>query len=177
MSISKPGILVVIALVCAVLFALPASAAAPLHRVAGGGWGVTGNDVGTDTDVAGDTVHFTCAAVQGADGAWRGEGTFRGHLDGAPIRMHLEFDDGTVDTSSAVFRDAYLYGDAEVWYLGVTSTRPFCLMLLQDATGRPNNILVAALLLGDDQAAGDSRWWLLSPGYGGPVLGGAVTID
>lgn len=177
MRLSKYGILFALALVCVTVFALPASAAPPLHRVAGGGWGVTGDDTGTDTDVAGDTVHFTCAAVQGADGDWRGEGTFRGHLDGAPVRIHLEFDDGTVGSSSAVYRDAYLYGDAEVSYLGVTSTRPFCLMLLQDATGKPNNILVAALLLGDDQAAGDFRWWLLSPGYGGPVLGGAVNID
>jgi hypothetical protein len=177
MSISKTVVLVLVALVCAALLALPVSAAPPQHRVTGGGWGVTGNDVGTDTDVAGDTVHFTCAAVQDADGAWRGEGTFRGHLDGAPVAIRLDIDDGTVHTSSAVYRDAYLYGDAEVSYLGGTSTRPFCLMLLQDATGKPNNILVAALLLGDDQVAGDFRWWLLSPGYGGPVLGGAVNID
>jgi hypothetical protein len=137
---------------------------------------VTGDDTSTDWDVAGDTIHFTCAAIQGADGAWRGEGTFRGHLDGAPVEMHLDFDDGQVATP-AVYNAAWLYGDAEVSCPGATSTRPFVLMFIQDAAGRPNNILFTALLLGDDQDAPDYRVWLLGPGYGGPILGGAVNID
>lgn len=174
MRLSRNGILVVIALVCAVLVcALPASAAPPLHRVAGGGWGVTGDDTGTNTDVAGDTIHFTCAAIQGADGVWRGEGTFRGHLDGAPIAMHLEFDDGQV-SKGAVFNSAYLYGNAEVSYLGVTSTRPFFLMLLQYTTGTPNNIVFTSLHIGETWGAADYHWWAV---YKGGMVGGAVNID
>ena len=172
MNITKTAILILIALACAALVALPASAAPPLHRVAGGGWGVTGDDTGTDTDVAGDTIHFTCAAIEGADGVWRGEGTFRGHLDGASITMHLTFNDGMV-SKSAMYNSAYLYGNARVSYLGSTSTRPFLLMPLQEATGKPNNILYTALLLGEWGAA-DFHWWAV---YSGGMVGGAINID
>ncbi|MEN6343276.1 MAG: hypothetical protein ABFC89_12055 [Methanospirillum sp.] len=172
MSISRNGIPVLIALVCAVLIALPASAAPPLHRVAGGGWGVTRDDTGTNTDVAGDTVHFTCAAIQGADGAWSGEGTFSGHLDGAPIRAHYVVDRGTTYTGP-MFRDANLWGEAEVSYRGVTSTQPFFMLVLQDATGKPNNNLVTAIFLGEE-GTDFFHWW---PIFNGGMRGGAINID
>ena len=175
MSLSRNGILVAIALVCAVLFALPASAAPPQHRVAVGGWGVSGDSTWETTDVVGDTVHFTCAAVQRADGGpWAGEGTFRGTLDGAPITVHLDVDGGIL-LGTEPWRVASLGGDARVSYMGVTSTERFAMTIARDSRLRPNRIGGAVILLGT-QGTGEPHSWWVAEGYGGSILGGAITI-
>ena len=175
MSISKNGILVMIALVCAVLFALSASAAPPLHRLTCGGWGVSGDSEWETTDIVGDTVHFTCAAVQNADGTWTGEGTFRGNLDGAPITAHLDVDGGMV-FGTAPWRTAGLWGDAEVTCLGGRSTEQFFMTFAQDSRTRPNLIGGTVMTLGRPGADEHLSWWV-AEGYGGYIGGGAINID
>jgi hypothetical protein len=176
MSLLRNGILVVIALVCAVLFALPASAAPPLHRVTCGGWGVSGDSTWETTDIVGDTVHFTCAGIQTADGTWRGEGTFRGNLDGAPITVHLDVDNGLVFGTTSPWRVAALWGDAEVSYRGSTSTEHFSMTFAQDSRTRPNLIGGTVMTLQRPGTDEYLSWWV-AEGYGGFIRGGAITID
>ncbi len=176
MSISRNGILVVIALVCAVLIALPASAAPPLHRLTCGGWGVSGDSTWETTDIVGDTVHFTCAAVQTADGTWAGEGTFRGTLDGAPIRVHYRDVDGGMVFGTAPWRTAGFWGYAEVTCMGRTSTEHFSMTFAQDSRTRPNLIGGTVMTIGQPGTDASLSWWV-AEGYGGYIGGGAITID
>jgi len=169
------GILVAIALVCAALLALPASAAPPLHRLTCGGWGVSGAPTWDTSAIVGDTVHFTCAGVQMADRMWTGEGTFRANLDGAPIAAHLDIDNGMV-FGTAPWRTAGLWGYAEVTYMGVTSTEQYTMTFAQDSSTRPNALGGVVMSLGRPGTSEYHSWWV-AEGYGGDVLGGAISID
>jgi hypothetical protein len=175
MRLSRPAILVLIAFACAVLLALPASAAPPLHRVAGAGWGVSGDPTWQTGAIVGDTVHFTCAGIQSADGAWTGEGTFHGNLDGAPIAAHLDVDNGMV-FGTAPWRTAGLWGYAEVTYMGVTSTEQYTMTFAQDSSRRPNALGGVVMSLGRPGTSEYHSWWV-AEGYGGSIGGGAISID
>jgi hypothetical protein len=175
MSISRNGILIVIALVCAAVFVLPASAAQPLHRLTCGGWGVSGDSEWETTDVVGDTVHFTCAAQQNAGDTWAGGGTFRGTLDGAPITVHFDIDGGII-FGAEPWRVASVWGDAEVSYMGGTSTERFAMSIAKDSRQRPNRIGAAVFILGT-QGTGEPHTWWVDEGHGGYIRGGAINID
>ena len=147
----------------------------PLHRLTCGGWGVSGDTTWETTDIVGDTVHFTCAAVQNADGTWTGEGTFRGNLDGAPITVHFDVDGGMV-FGTAPWRVAGIWGYAEVTYLGGTSTEHFTMTFAQDSRTRPNLIGGTVMTIGTPGTDEYHSWWV-GEGYGGYIRGGAIRID
>lgn len=175
MRLTKTGIIIAIALACTVMCAVPASAAQPLHRLTCGGWGVSGDPTWQTDAIVGDTVHFTCAGVQKADGTWTGEGTFRGNLDGAPIAAHFDVENGMVFGTSP-WRVAGLWGYAEVSYQGVTSTEQYTMTFAQDSSRRPNALGGAVMNLGRPGTDEYHSWWV-AEGYGGYIGGGAISID
>ena len=90
-------------LVALALFAVPALAAPPLHKVTYGGWGVTGNQPFATDDVIGSTVHFAGQAQQAADGTWTGQGTFMDKdYVGGTVKGHLVVDAGTFISPSLI---------------------------------------------------------------------------
>ncbi len=84
-------------------FAAPALAAPSGARAEWGGWGVTTDNPYTDFDVVGDTVHFAGQASLGDrvspdyDSYYaKGQGIFKGTLDGDPIRIQMRPVEGAI---------------------------------------------------------------------------------
>ncbi|WP_440951302.1 hypothetical protein [Methanosphaerula subterraneus] len=163
----KRAILVIAVLVVLALFAVPALAAPPQHKVTYGGWGVTEDFMGYPFAFIGDTVHFAGQAQQAADGTWTGEGTFM-DTNGTRLKAHLNV------TSGMLFEDTAgtyvgLMGDADVTVDNVKiGTYPFIQILGPTSFG-PQTYLLGIFI--DDPQSSPQVWFISGDGNinGGPI--------